>query len=75
MSLLFRRHYAKKEKAKETKKQPKDTQKKEKETVEKPSLNLNEFTVKELKELAKDKGLTGYSNLKKDELIKLLGGE
>lgn len=34
-----------------------------------------EMTIKELKELADAKGLTGYSKLKKDELIALIGGE
>lgn len=34
-----------------------------------------EMTIKELKELAESKGLTGYSKLKKDELIALIGGE
>ena len=33
------------------------------------------LTVDELKEAAKDKGLSGYSNKKRDELIKLLKGE
>lgn len=32
----------------------------------------NEMTVKELRSLAKEKGITGYSNLKKDELIDTL---
>ena len=33
------------------------------------------LTVDELKEAAKEKGLSGYSNKKRDELIKLLKGE
>lgn len=37
--------------------------------------SLEELTVKELKEIAKDKGLEGYSDLKKDELIELLEKE
>lgn len=36
---------------------------------------LEELTVKELKELAKDKGIEGYSDMKKEELIKALEGE
>lgn len=39
---------------------------------EKPEVDLASLTVVELKELAKDKGLTGYSSLKKAELIDLL---
>jgi large subunit ribosomal protein L21 len=39
---------------------------------EKESINLEELTVKELKELAKEKGLEGYTELKKAELIDLL---
>lgn len=31
------------------------------------------LTVKELKQMCKDKGLTGYSKLKEAELIELLG--
>ncbi len=34
--------------------------------------NINQLTVEKLKELAKEKGLEGYSKLSKDELIKLL---
>lgn len=36
---------------------------------------LNDYTVKELKEIAQEKGLEGYSDLKKDELIQLLEQE
>ena len=39
---------------------------------EKPEVNLASLTVKELKDLAKERGLTGYSGLKKAELIDLL---
>lgn len=37
-----------------------------------PVEDVNQLTVEKLKELAKDKGLEGYSKLSKDELIKLL---
>lgn len=35
---------------------------------------LEDLTVKELKELAKDKRIEGYSDMKKEELIKALEG-
>jgi hypothetical protein len=33
---------------------------------------LNKLTKKELKDMAKDEGLTGYSKLKKEDLVDLL---
>ncbi|SCC45595.1 Rho termination factor N-terminal domain-containing protein [Bacillus sp. N5-665] len=42
---------------------------------QKPQSNLNDLTVSELKELAKEKGLKGYSSLNREELIELLNGE
>ena len=36
---------------------------------------LEQKGVRELKEIAKEKGLEGYSNLNKEELIKLLKGD
>lgn len=35
-------------------------------------VDINQLTLEKLKELAKEKGLEGYSKLSKDELIKLL---
>jgi small subunit ribosomal protein S2 len=43
-----------------------------KENVTAPAKNLSAMTVADLKSLAKDKGITGYSKLKKAELIEAL---
>ncbi|MDY0134032.1 MAG: Rho termination factor N-terminal domain-containing protein, partial [Acholeplasmatales bacterium] len=71
---------AKVEKVKEVvKPAPKAAPKVEKKVEEKPAapkketkVDLDGLTVAELKEMAKDKGLTGYSALKKAELITAL---
>ena len=42
-------------------------------TIEIPE-DLTELTVKQLKQLCKDRGLSGYSRLKEAELIALLKG-
>jgi hypothetical protein len=42
------------------------------EEVVEPVLDLDSLTVKELREMAKERNLTGYSSLKKAELIDLL---
>lgn len=41
----------------------------------KPSEDLDSMTVAELKALAKDKGISGYSSMKKAELIEVLSGK
>ena len=51
----------------EVKEEKKETKKEAKE------VNLDKMTVAELRDLAKEKGLAGYSSLKKAELIELIG--
>lgn len=43
--------------------------------VKKPEVNFNDLTVPELKELAKDRNIIGYSNMVKAELIEALEGD
>lgn len=44
--------------------------------IKENTIYLSDKTVDELKDIAKEKGLEGYSKLKKEELIELLtGGE
>jgi len=38
-------------------------------------INLEEYTVKELREIAKNKGIVGYSDMVKSELIETLRGD
>jgi len=42
--------------------------------IEKKKIDYNSLTVKELRRLAKEKGIEEYSDMKKDELIQALKG-
>ena len=43
--------------------------------LEAKDVNLQDKKVSELKEMAKEKGIEGYSKMKKDELIAALAGD
>ena len=62
-----------KEEKKETKKEvKKETVKEVKKEENKETVDYSKMTVPELKKLAKEKGVSGYSTMKKDELISSL---
>lgn len=50
----------------------KETKKENKKEVKKETVDYSKMTVSELKKLAKEKGVSGYSTMKKDELISSL---
>ena len=50
----------------------KETKKETKKEVKKETVDYSKMTVTELKKLAKEKGVSGYSTMKKDELISSL---
>ena len=60
---------SKKDEVKDSKKEVKKETKKE---TSKKSEDLSKLTVAELKKMAKDKEISGYSTMKKDELLKAL---
>ena len=61
MGMMLRRHHPKKPVENEV-------------IVENEAINYSDLTVKELKDIAKERDIEGYSTLNKEELIAVLEG-